>query len=117
MQDKTTLLETTSAGTWLKINRKKTELLKMNTTANAPVTVGGEPIKEVESFVYLASVVDIWASGGNIWASGRVSMRTKLRIFNSNVKSVLLYGCETWWTTQTMQQKIPIFFNTCLRRI
>ena len=34
MQDKTTLLETTSAGTGLKINRKKTELMKMNTTAN-----------------------------------------------------------------------------------
>ena len=58
MQDKTTLLETTSAGTGLKINRKKIELMKMNTTANAPVTVGGEPIREVESFVYLGSVVD-----------------------------------------------------------
>ena len=53
MQDKTTLLETTSSGTELKINRKKTKLTKMNTTANAPVTVGGEPIREVESFVYL----------------------------------------------------------------
>ena len=40
MQDKTTLLETTSAGTGLKINRKKTELMKMNTTANASITVG-----------------------------------------------------------------------------
>ena len=53
----------------------------------------------------------------NIWASGGISMRTKLRIFNSNVKSVLLYRCETWWTTQTMQRKIQTFFNTCLRRI
>ena len=53
MQDKTTLLETTSAGTGLKINWKKTELMKMNTTANAPVTVGGEPIRKVESFFYL----------------------------------------------------------------
>ena len=44
-------------------------------------------------------------------------MRIKLRIFNSNVKSVLLYGCETWRTTQTMQQKIQTFFNTCLRCI
>ena len=58
MQDKTTLLETTSAGTGLKINRKKTELMKMNTTANTPVIVGGEPIREVESFVYLGRVVD-----------------------------------------------------------
>ena len=131
MQDKTTLLETTSEGTGLKINRKKTELMKMNTTVNTPVTVGGE----VESFVYLGSVVD--QQGGtdwdvttrigkaraafvmlkNIWASGGISMRTKLRIFNSSVKSILLDGCETWWTTQTMQQKIQIIFNTCLRRI
>ena len=44
-------------------------------------------------------------------------MRTKLRIFNSNVKSVLLYGCETWRTTQMTQRKIQTFFNTCLRRI
>ena len=58
MQDKTTLLETTLAGTGLKINKKKTELMNMNTTANAPITVGGEPIREVESFVYLESVVD-----------------------------------------------------------
>nr|KAG5708629.1 hypothetical protein BaRGS_034846 [Batillaria attramentaria] len=58
MQDKTTCLEATSAGTGLKINRRKTELMKINTTANTPVTVGGEPIREVESFVYLGSVVD-----------------------------------------------------------
>ena len=55
MQDKTTRLETTPAGTGLKI---KTELTKMNTTANTPVTVGGKSIREVESFVYLESVVD-----------------------------------------------------------
>ena len=41
----------------------------------------------------------------------------ELSIFNSNVKSVLLYRCETWWTTQTMQQKIQTFFNTYPRRI
>ena len=56
-QDKTTLLETTSARTGLKINRKKTELMKMKTTANTAVTVGREPIGEMESFVYLGSVV------------------------------------------------------------
>nr|KAG5704567.1 hypothetical protein BaRGS_031831 [Batillaria attramentaria] len=135
MQDKTTCLEATSAGTGLKMNRKKTELMKINTTANTPVTVGGDPIREVECFVYLGSVVD--GQGGtdrdvtarigkaraamvmlkNIWASKVISTRTKLRIFNFSVKSVLLYGCETWRITKTMQQKIQTFFNTCLRRI
>nr|KAG5687146.1 hypothetical protein BaRGS_019224 [Batillaria attramentaria] len=135
IQDKTTCLEATSVGTGLKINRKKTELMKINTTANTPVTVGGEPIREVESFVYLGSVVD--GQGGtdrgitarigkaraamimlkNIWASKVIDTRTRLRIFNSNVKSVLLYRCETWRITKTMQQKILTFLNTCLRRI
>ena len=135
MQDKTNCLETISAGTGLKISQKKTELKKINTTANTPVTFGGEPNREVDSFIYPGSAVD--RQGGtdrdvttrigkaraaffmlkNIWSSMEIRTRTKLRIFNSNVKSVLLYGCETWRTTKTMLQKIQTFFNTCLRRI
>ena len=135
MQDKTTRLGETSAGTGLKINKRKTELMKINTTARAPVTVGGEPIREVESFVYLGSVVD--KQGGtdrdvssrigkaraafiilkNIWASMKISRTTKFRIFNSNVKSVLLYGSETWRMTKATMQKIQTFINMCLRRI
>ena len=96
MQDKTTRQETTSTRTGLKINTKKTELMKINTTANTRVTVGGEPVKKVESFVYLGSVVD--KQGGidqdvaarigkargafvmlkNIWASKSIRTITKL---------------------------------------
>ncbi|KAK7093684.1 hypothetical protein V1264_007385 [Littorina saxatilis] len=135
MQDKTTHLETISAGVGLKINKRKTELINTNTTADNPVMINGEPIKEVESFLYLGSIID--GQGGSdrdvkarigkargafvmlkkIWSSKEISQRTKLRIFNSNVKSVLLYGCETWRTTETMLGKIQIFVNTCLRRI
>ena len=32
--------------------------MRTNATANTPITVGGEPVKEVESFVYLGSVID-----------------------------------------------------------
>jgi hypothetical protein len=53
----------------------------------------------------------------NVWASIQISMKTKLRIFNSNVKSVLLYRCETWRTTKTMLLKIQTFSNTCLSHI
>lgn len=51
-------IATPSAGTGLKINLKKTELMKINTTPQTPVIVGGEPIRKVESFIYLGSVVD-----------------------------------------------------------
>jgi hypothetical protein len=33
-------------------------LIKINTTANTQIAVCGEPIKEVESFVYKGSVID-----------------------------------------------------------
>ena len=135
MQEKTTLLDTTSISTGLKISKKKTELMKSNTTSNLPVKIGGEEVREAESFVYLGSVVD--RQGGtdrdvtarigkaraafimlkNVWASRVIRIATKLRIFNSNVKSVLLYGSETWRITKRTQHKVQTFLNTCLRRI
>ncbi|KAI8503757.1 hypothetical protein Bbelb_187280 [Branchiostoma belcheri] len=135
MQDKTTTLDTTSNSTGLRISKKKTDVMRINTTSNTPVTIGGVPVKEAESFVYLGSVVD--QQGGtdrdvttrigkaraafvmlrNIWAARGIRIATKLRIFNSNVKSVLFYGSETWRTTKATQHRIQTFINTCLRRI
>ena len=40
-----------------------------------------------------------------------------MKIFISNVKSVLLYGAETWRTTKAMLSKIQRFINYCLRKI
>ena len=34
-----------------------------------------------------------------------------------DVKSMLLYGCERWRTTNILQRKLQTSFNTCLRRI
>ena len=44
-------------------------------------------------------------------------MRTKLRIFRSNVKTVLLYGSETWRTTKRIQSRVQSFVKKCLIRI
>ena len=48
----------------------------------------------------------------NIWASKKISPKTKLRIFSSN-----MYGSETWRKTKKMLLKIQTFINTCLRHI
>ncbi|KAI8484438.1 hypothetical protein Bbelb_378710 [Branchiostoma belcheri] len=53
----------------------------------------------------------------NIWASREIHMDTKVRIFNSNVKSVLLYGAEAWRMNKSTQHRIQTFINNCLRRI
>jgi len=34
------------------------------------------------------------------WLSKSLRKDTKIRIFNARVKSVLLYGCETWLVTK-----------------
>ncbi|XP_076447155.1 uncharacterized protein LOC143284330 [Babylonia areolata] len=120
IQDRTTKLETTSCGVELKISSKKTNLMKINTSANKPVTEGGEQIYEVDSFSYLSSPVD--KKGGpdkdvpsrvgkaraafinleKIWSSKEIATPTKIHIFNSNEKSILLCGSETWRMTKKM---------------
>ena len=54
-----------------------------------------------------------------IWNLRVISNRTKLRIFNSNVKSVLLCVSETWRKTKSSVAKScnHKFVNKCLRRI
>jgi hypothetical protein len=46
-----------------------------------------------------------------------ISKGVKMRIFSSNVKSVLLYACETWKTTNQIKRRLQTFINKCLRRI
>ena len=52
-----------------------------------------------------------------IWQSSALSLHNKIRIFNTNVKSVMLYGSETWRTTKTNRNKLQTFVNRCLRNI
>ncbi|VDO67429.1 unnamed protein product [Schistosoma margrebowiei] len=53
----------------------------------------------------------------NIWNSKQLSTNIKVRIFNTNVKVVLLNGAETWRTTTTTIKKVQVFINSCLRKI
>jgi len=52
-----------------------------------------------------------------IWHSTTHSTQTKLRIFNTKVKAVLLYGCETWKNSKYITTKLQVFINKSLRKI
>jgi hypothetical protein len=98
----------------LAINIKKTKALTVNTSKTEPFMLGGVSIENVDSFAYLGSKVtkdggavqdmvqrikkanDAFVQLYPVWRNNKISTRTKLRIFHSNVKSVLLYGSETW---------------------
>lgn len=135
MQDKSELLEKTAAGLGLKINGPKTKVMRINTKNTDPITIGDQTLEDVDKFTYLGSVIAV--DGGTeddvktrigkartafnilnkIWKSKNISLKTKLQIFNSNVKTVLLYGSETWRTTTNITNKLQTFINHCLRRI
>jgi hypothetical protein len=53
----------------------------------------------------------------HVWSAKNISKGTKMKLFDSNVKSVLLHGAETWRTTKAMLSKIQRFINYYLRKI
>ena len=52
-----------------------------------------------------------------VWRSSLYRRKTKLRIFQSIVISILLYGCETWKMTEADKHRLDVFFHKCLRKI
>ena len=135
MQEKTSILEETAAKIGLKINKEKTKIMRINTTNTDPIKLRNEDLEEVEEFTYLGSKVNTTGGTDNdikirickartafnllkkVWNTRQISRNTKIKIFNSNVKAVLLYGSETWRTTVALERTIQSFINRCLRRI
>ena len=135
MQAKTSKLEAISSKLGLNINTDKTKIMRINGKSNEHITINNLSIEDVTSFTYLGSVInitvgtdeDVLARIGkarsafnilaNIWRSREITKATKIRIFNSNVKSVMLYGSETWRMTEKTVSKLQTFVNRCLRRI
>jgi len=113
----------------------ETKILKIQFSSKDPVMLNGSPLEEVQSFTYQGSGID--QQGGtdvaiksrtgkakaayiqlkNIWSSRDLTLTTKNHLFNSNVKSVLLYGAESWKMTKMTNRKVQTFINSCLRQI
>jgi hypothetical protein len=113
MQEKTNMVADNSARLGLTINKGKSKVFRTNASNNTPITVQGEALEEVDSFTYLGSILD--NQGGtdadvrtrigkaraafhqlkNIWGSSEIGITTKIRLFNTIVKPLLLYGAET----------------------
>ena len=135
MQEKVNNLETTAQKVGLKTSHENTKLLRTNNQQNDPVTVSEKVVTDVDDFVYLGS--KLCQTGGTdedikarlkkawqaftmlrlVWRANCIFTKTKLRISNSNVKSVLLYGSETWKVINTNTAKMETFVNGCLRHI
>ena len=99
------------------------------------LNIGGKDIEEVTEFTYLGAKVSTdgnseseiksrirkargaFAALKNIWKTNKISNRTKIRLFKSNVLSVLIYAAESWKVTKSICQMLEVFQNKCLRKI
>ncbi|VDP05860.1 unnamed protein product [Schistosoma margrebowiei] len=135
IQEKTTSVVAASLAIGLNIHKGKSKILRYNTVCTNLITIDGEDLEDVKTFTYLGSIID--EHGGsdadaktrigkaraaylqlkNIWNSKQLSTNTKVRISNTNNKTVLLYVAETWRTTKAIIQKIQVFINICLCKI
>lgn len=136
MREKVERLEDVSSKVGLKINAKKTQEMRIRTKGRAnPIICRDQQIEKVDEFVYLGSKInpeegshpDIQARINKahtafnmlrpVWRSRGLTNKTKIRLFNSNVLSVLLYGCETWGLTKEALRRLEVFLNKRLRFI
>jgi len=135
MEEKLKRLKEEAELVGLHVNINKTKGMSVNTSNMQKFRLEEMDIEEVGSFVYLGSVVS--ESGGTeedvasrikkangvfvqlypVWRNLNIPKEVKIQIFNTNIKSVLLYACETWKTTTQITRRLQIFVNKCLRRI
>ena len=89
----------------------------------------------VDSFTYLGSVITndgsidgemgiritkaraAYAGLRHLWRNKNVSLKIKGRVYNASVRSVLMYGCETWSLRSEDTRRLEAFDHRCLRQL
>jgi hypothetical protein len=135
MQENISKLEKESEIAGLRINIAKTKVIQVNPKTQKQLETGNQSNESVDFFTYLGSIVtreggaleDVSNRIGKansafvqlypVWKNSNISRKTKLRIFSSNVKTVLLYASETWKLNTIIRRKLQTFISRCLRKI
>ncbi len=52
-----------------------------------------------------------------LWSRREISLRTRGRVYQAVVRSILLYGCETWPVRVADERMLKGFYNDSTRRI
>lgn len=121
----------------LQVSWTKTKFMYVGDRLHPPsLQLGNDIVEHVKNFAYLGSIVtdngdlkpeitrrralaasalqSLWKP---LWRHQTISRKTKLRIYNSAVLSILLYGSETWPLNKTLAARIDGFESRALRTI
>jgi len=126
-----TLVVDTARQIGLNINEDKTECITYNIQENNHLTANSKVINKVQDFKCLGSWIDdsykdlkirkalAWSAArkmDNIWKS-HLPQKFKISLFRATVERILLYGSETWTTTNKMKTEIDGTYTRLLRHI
>jgi len=139
LTDALEVLKEEAAKVGLKINWLKTKIMAIEPPGPVShpdtITVCGTLVEVVKNFTYLGSVLSndgsvdeevcsriskassIVGRLNSLWRMPHISRRTKMRIYNASVSSVLLYAAETWPLKSTILKMIDVCQTKQLRRI
>ena len=122
---------------WSGKTRVEVECQKVQNAENGVHQERGyhQRVEDVSEFVYLGAMVDREGGGdrdiknmlqkareafhrlARVWNTRVIGRKTKIHLFNTLVRPVLLYGCETWKITKKDEKRLDTFQVRCLRRI
>lgn len=134
MQTSIEKVERSSGGYGVLLNPGKCELLcaKGSPPPTVPLRIADSEVKVVNTFRYLGSLLqDDGLSSSDVdariskaksafwrlrrlWQSA-VSGKVKFNVYNSCVRSVLLYGSEAWVLPEPLATKLQVFERECWR--
>ena len=113
----------------------KTKVMAIGEPLANPISISEEALDLVDCFKYLGSEISARGTAAceiesrirkaraafvqlrHLWKNRHISIATKSRVYQTSVRSVLLYGCETWPLNQCHENQLQVFENRCLRQI
>ena len=111
-------LQEQAARVGLTVNASKTKEMRIRSPANTGhIIVEGEVVERVTAFTYLGSLITTTGGSEEDVKARCRKAQVSFSIFNSKVKSVLLYGSETWRLTKKIIAQLQAFINCRLRYI
>ena len=120
----------------MRFSPSKCKLLLQDWPASTPeLRIGSEVVERVDNFTYLGSLISpnglvsdeisariqkarlAFANLRHLWRRRDIRLSIKGRVYCAAVRSVLLYGCETWPLRVEDTRRLLVFDHRCLRNI
>ncbi|VDP23685.1 unnamed protein product [Schistosoma margrebowiei] len=120
----------------MRFSSSKCKMLLQDWVPSTPeLMIGSEVIERVDRFTYLGSLISpcglvcdeisariqkarlAFANSSHLWRRRDIRLSTKGRVYCAAVRSILLYGSETWPVRVEDIRRLLVFDHRCLRNI